>query len=297
QSNKVHKLEKGRMLGPFCEKNFTTSQFLPLHDDPNIFICSQWQRNKSKPNFLYLTYRTLVALFFLGTWISSMKTEEHADKWPIFLTNWGYTICTLQIVLNAVMLWCWVLSTRLKDAPMLKEKSLKMYPVYWLLNTISTPVAIGITITYWTVVYNPNEMKFNFTNYYLHANNSIMMIIDLLLTAHPVKVLHFVYPMIFAFAYSLFSWIYYAAGGKGILKDKPRSIYKILDWDKPLTTTLTCLGIILFLVSLYFLICLISKGRHAVYEKWCQKYETDNHITERKENGAYVNEGMSNDVV
>jgi hypothetical protein len=68
----------------------------------------QWQKNAGV-SIIYLVYRWLFGILFLGVWISSFisaaqqntSTENFLSKWPIYLTNWGYTLCTAQALLAA----------------------------------------------------------------------------------------------------------------------------------------------------------------------------------------------------
>lgn len=50
-------------------------------------------------------------------------------------------------------------------------------------------------------------------NYFVHGNNSLLMMIDLWIVCNPVRILHFLYPVIFGLFYVIFSVIYYFAGG------------------------------------------------------------------------------------
>ncbi|XP_018568774.1 protein rolling stone-like [Anoplophora glabripennis] len=284
------------MLGPFCQKHFTLKQFYPVHDDPHTFIYSQWQRDKSKPNLLYLTYRTIMALLFLVTWLITIFRESEGGIWPIFLTNWGYTVCTTQAVMAFGILATYVLAPRFKKLPNLRENTLKAYPVYWVLYTIATPLAFGITFMYWVVIYDAKKMTFDAMNYFVHGNNSIMMMIDLWIVSQPTRILHFVYPAVLGIMYTIFSIIYYVEGGT--TKDGSKCIYKILDWEKPMPTALTCLGVTVFLILLHLVVFLIYKVRITLYERcFSSKQDTPSGLTETKRQAAYVNEGMSHDVV
>jgi hypothetical protein len=68
----------------------------------------QWQKNAGV-SIIYLVYRWAFGILFLGVWIWSFisaaqqntPTENFLSKWPIYLTNWGYTLCTTQALLAA----------------------------------------------------------------------------------------------------------------------------------------------------------------------------------------------------
>ena len=69
-----------------------------------------------------------------------------------------------------------------------------------------------------------------------HLFNSVYIVVDLFVTAMPVRLFHFVYPMIYAIVYIIFSVIYWAADG--VNQNGFDYIYEPLDWDSPGTAAL-----------------------------------------------------------
>jgi hypothetical protein len=67
-------------------------------------------------------------------------------------------------------------------------------------------------------------------NLLTHAFNSILMVLDVILVAHPFRLIHFCWSLLFIFIYFCFSVIYQLAGGTG--KNNAPSIYPALDWRK-----------------------------------------------------------------
>ncbi|KAJ8973482.1 hypothetical protein NQ317_006910, partial [Molorchus minor] len=172
---------------PEIQRLFTWQQLYPLHENHVLFVVSHWQFDKSKPSFIYLLYRTLLAAFLVATWWVSLEEK----KYPIYLTNWGYTMCLLQILLAFFMVF-FCLSIR----------------VYWITHVAATSAGFVITLIYWTVLYKPDK-TFTALNFYVHGSNSIVLLIDLLIIGHPVRFLHFVYPVLFGLAYIIFNVAYY----------------------------------------------------------------------------------------
>lgn len=98
-------------------------------------------------------------------------------------------------------------------------------------------VSIVITIIYWSILYDgkkrfslykeiigkyfliikiflpANESTLSATNILTHAFNSICMFIDLLIVAHPLRLLHMFLPVSFGLFYAFFSVIYQLCGG------------------------------------------------------------------------------------
>ncbi|CAH0562725.1 unnamed protein product [Brassicogethes aeneus] len=290
------------MLGPSWRSKLSWQVFSLEHDDPKIFTVSQWQHDKSKPGIIYLIYRIVIALFLFVTWLLSVidyknsnLTAEFRAKYLIYLTNWGYTTCTLQALVCLVMVAGSVLSSKLKSHPTIEKKVLKLYKFYRLLNVIATPVAFAITSMYWSVIYDASTMTFDEMNFFVHGSNSIFMMIDLMVVAHPVIFMHFIYTSIFGITYATFTLIYYLCGGTS--REGNVYIYTILNWDNPGTTVLTCLGVLVFLIALHCLTWALQKLRR-ISEKGEKSIVDDKtKETTKKKHQGYVNEGMANDVV
>ncbi|VEN34542.1 unnamed protein product [Callosobruchus maculatus] len=236
------------------------------HDDPSIFITCQWQKDKTVPNKKYLIYRLTVALLFLVTCLYSVYYERCMSLdcfgfWLIYLTHWGYSLCTLQALLAAIMLSASCISKRAGT------KCLKMYPCYWLMHTIATPIAFLITSLFWCAVYDPEVLSFDANNYFVHANNSLMMLVDLLVVSHPTKLAHIIYPVSFAFLYMVFTMVYHSLGG--VTRDGDPYIYTILNWDDPVPALLLCAGALCLIMVIYVMVYLLSKCRRRLHDKYC----------------------------
>ncbi|EFA11216.1 protein rolling stone [Tribolium castaneum] len=286
------------------KKNCSLKQLSLEHDEPITFVVSQWQR-EPKPSVVYLVYRWIVALFFFITFVLSIWDFKHPDadssfkaKWLIYLTNWGYTTCTLQSLISAIILSICVLAPRLRSRPNLQSSTLKFYKLYWVLNVIATDIAFGITILYWSLIYDEKVMDFDAMNFFVHANNSVLMMIDLFVVAHPIRLLHCCYPVVFGICYAVFSVIFYAAGG--ISREGQVYIYNILDWRKPGTTTVICLAVLAFIVIVHISCWGLHKFRIWTHSKCLPEAGADCNGLNKEEKdtkGAYVNEGIANDMV
>lgn len=93
------------MFAELWKREFSFNSFTLKHDSPADFYKSQWQKG-SRVNPFFLAYRWLMALAFLVTLLLSIVGIGELDqpaskraKWLIYLTHWGYAICTIQSVL------------------------------------------------------------------------------------------------------------------------------------------------------------------------------------------------------
>lgn len=103
-------------------------------------------------------------IFFVTTWlISLLQAEVNTNsnaRWLIYLTNWGYTVCTAQSIFSVIMITSALLAERRNSA---KEDYLtsKLYKTYWAVNELATVVAFTITILFWSLIYEGTYINFS----------------------------------------------------------------------------------------------------------------------------------------
>ena len=66
------------------------------------------------------------------------------------------------------------------------------------------------------------------------------VLLDLCVTARPVRLGHVLFPIMEGLSYATFSLVYWALGGTGA--GGTRWIYPMLNWGEPRTAALTVLG-------------------------------------------------------
>ena len=92
--------------------------------------------------------------------------------------------------------------------------------ISWALQTISSCIAMFVTVMYWSVLLQyvikyeviTDEANWVFA-YFFHAFNTVFMVTDLMISARPVSLYHAYLPIIYGLLYSLFSLLYWLAGG------------------------------------------------------------------------------------
>lgn len=119
------------------------------HKNPEVFCMSQWQ---SKPrNLMFLIYRILLALLFIGILTYSMThsvvIDSDFDFWFIYLTNNGLLICTFATTYAALLVtfyhFNWI---------NLETESIS-YKIFWLLSNVAIVLAFVISIVYWSLLF------------------------------------------------------------------------------------------------------------------------------------------------
>ncbi|KAK5639066.1 hypothetical protein RI129_011558 [Pyrocoelia pectoralis] len=299
------------------KKKFTAAQYSMEYHRPTAFVLSQWQTS-SQPSLLYLIYKWAITIFFIVSWVISIIDIPHLNepnfnhaKWLIYLTNWGFTMCMIQSILSTAMVTvCYSIarqdSGKIIVAALISKmiilvsetskfqdhKILRLYKVYWVTNIIATDTAFGITIVYWSLLYNANLMSPNATNIIVHVFNSVIMMVELCLAMHPVRLIHFYWSFIFGCLYVIFTVIYYFSGGTG--KNNSPAIYPILNWSKAEKTTVVCVIVCLFVVFLHVVTYCIFKLRKTIHKKWFGTKNVESAVEIGKDNPIPV---LSNDLV
>ncbi|XP_046388072.1 protein rolling stone-like isoform X2 [Ischnura elegans] len=227
-------------------------------------------------------------IFFL----EKNKTEPVEDtgfpyvaKWPIYLTNWGITACTVQAVLGAVIILQKKFSR--KDGSKMNEMPV-LYQCYWALHTTACVIAPAITILYWGLVYQSEKGPPTAVGILVHGINSALMLTDLVLIAHPYRLHHFYFPVTLSIFYSIFTIIYFLAGGTS--RDRSTKIYPQLDWSKPWTLAVpTLLGAFILVLIIHSSLYGLSLLRGSLGQRL--KRPGNFYVTEGEDNrGANIGE-------
>lgn len=224
----------------------------------------------------YLSYRWLIFLAWITFVVCSMfefgsnKPLHQHEKWPIYLTNWDMALGLTQALIGAILVSKrWRLQKILGFDPCgLKLESIER--LYWFLYVVTTNIAIGVTVCYWLAVYNPEIHQVDPLNIMMHVCNSMLMLIDLFITSIPFHLQNFWWCLSIVLFYIIFTVFYYIAGG--LDKYGYHYIYKVLDWKKPMRTSLICIGGFMFVTVLHCVVCMLANIRDRIYRKTAKKY-------------------------
>ncbi|KAL4716967.1 hypothetical protein ACJJTC_012778 [Scirpophaga incertulas] len=187
------------------------------------------------------------------------------ELFPLYMTHWGLLLIAMEITLG-IIVTLKAPTMRYNDATF----GLPWYvKVYWLLYNVTIPVAFLITVFYWGILkssgkiekYAPNPVL----DVMLHGGNSVVMLVELLCSAHPSRVLHIFQPLLFALAYLLFTVIYYFAGGQDPWGN--HFIYPVIDWSRPQHTLVVVALTGLFLALMHLLVVAAAAARDALARK------------------------------
>ncbi|KAK3705438.1 hypothetical protein QZH41_007406 [Actinostola sp. cb2023] len=203
------------------------------------------------PWYLVAVYRFILAVYCTG-WIiySGFYFTNGGPKWFIWLTNWGFFFVTLYFILSTVLTLLYHLKEKnqinvdiqMNEPSKHETESGREGAVYelpprwyhkalWVIYILAANVAVIITCLYWGLINNeaadPEGLALDISN---HLFNSVFLVIELLLSSMPIRLLHVVYPVVFTVVYMLFTVIYWAAEGTNPANNK-RYIYSYVDYS------------------------------------------------------------------
>ncbi|XP_022107359.1 protein rolling stone-like [Acanthaster planci] len=115
------------------------------------------------------------------------------------------------------------------------------FKLVWLLFNICLTVDPIVTIVYWSLLASPGKSGLGLAmDVHFHALNTVFIYADLLLSAIPVGVVHFIYPFLYGILYISFTLIYFWAGGMNPDSGGTAIYPRVLDWSRPGWTILSC---------------------------------------------------------
>ncbi|XP_013099839.1 uncharacterized protein LOC106082070 [Stomoxys calcitrans] len=259
----------------------------------NFYLC-QWQRN-TQVRIIYLFYRWITAIICLAALVCSLldigRTDEHFEnhyaKWWIYLTHWGLLFCTVQAWLAAMIVTQGMMVEREDFELMRQAKKSKLHYLYWIIYTCATVYAFIITMCYWLLVHDPEVHKVDTLNIMVHVLNSIIMLIDLAIVGHPIKLSHVYFTTGIGLAYAIFTGIYFLAGGTD--RKNETAIYPMLDWRKPGKAIIVTVCAIIFVFVVHFVCFLLYRARVWLFTKLCIR------SSHHRRDGGDICEGLNDD--
>lgn len=225
---------------------------VPAYDDRSccLFCLFQW---RCWPRLVFVIFRLCLALYTGIICILTLVYFPHRNpqrSWIMWLTSWSYLVLTChEIYAAAIVLvhstdrttgWCCReledgaagkgdhRGTNSRAADRRRPDDPEPVPCYmkleWLLFCTASPVAFIVTATN---VFLPMSGPMTAKSLNNHFLNSVVILLDLCISALPVRLLHFVYATVFYTLYYLFTLIFWSFDHTGNV------LYDSIDWDKP----------------------------------------------------------------
>ncbi|XP_003728441.1 protein rolling stone [Strongylocentrotus purpuratus] len=193
----------------------------------------------------FVVYRLLVAAYFVVFLVIHLSTAIAGViglKIFIYLSDWTLILTTFYVIvafLNAVgdyayYHWYGMYLNDYNDEPPI------LYRLQWCLFSICINISFLILVSFWPTVGVDLPTYKLAENINVHALPAVILFIDLMVTAIPIRFLHVVYPLVYGCVYLTFAAIYWASGGTDPY-GRPY-IYGILDFNHARTVGLVIVG-------------------------------------------------------
>ena len=251
------------------------------------------------PLFVFTLYRVTFTCYVTAWLVLSIVQEPKVNGfyWPMFLTSWAYSALCLHLWTATILTVSHAISHRhffclapplhrsmgtpisgtdsdldfQEDGQeevgfLMPSDRLPWYcKISWMLFSTVANGAIIVSVVYFAALYPQIYSKGQFpgaADFNLHGINSVIILLELALSALPVRLLHAVFTMVFGAAYVTMSALLYAFYSKD-------AIYPdVLDWNHPGATAGTVCGLILGAVPILQLVLFcLYKLRVFVFRK------------------------------
>lgn len=248
---------------------------------PDEFLTSQWNPNRSngETSVWYFVYRVIAMVYFVSSSIAYIVTLSYDQSlFFIYLTHWGVMLIAAFQICDFAMLAVNLAKPKNREEGEINSDM----KITWILSTSASSAAFFITPFYWIVLFDPEEDKLDYFNVFVHALNSVIVFIEVWVTARPWRWQHFYQPVVFGAIYVTFSLIYHAADGKD--KNGKPYIYTVLDWREPGTAAAWSIGAIFLAVLAHFINVGLCELRRYIAGK-CAKEAGNNRVEPLRNSG------------
>lgn len=254
------------------------------YDHPDDFILQQWQTS-SYVDPCYLIYRYLffitlsVIAYCTIRWNTDVSFEIKLMSLAYF-TIWSYLLCIVYGFLGVFIVTKAYIKQH-RGSPYVVPDFPCLVPTYWVLQNVVTELSFGVSIAFWTLVHgSETAVPVGRFTWALHIWNSSLLLMDFFIVSVPVRILHVYFSMIIGVVYSIFSYLYYVAGGKR--SDGKHYVYKQLNWkDNPLKAALLCFAAVCSLLVVRVLMFGFFRLRVWIYYTYYDEKDVGDNVRRR----------------
>ncbi|XP_014678555.1 PREDICTED: protein rolling stone-like [Priapulus caudatus] len=226
------------------------------HPDASLFATSAWGWHSST----FIGYRAVLSLFFLSGLVASLVTAPvryvgRPETWPIYLTNQTLVILNAHLIVSLVLAVRQYLSQRNKKGFLPSSgdggPARWQHKLSWVLFNLSACLAPAVSAAYWTMIHDASR-AIDAENLVKHALAAAAIVVDVIVTATPVRLPHAWQPAAYLALYAAFSAAYWAAGGTDDHR-RPR-IYAFLDYgERPASAAAHAVAMATALPAFFFM--------------------------------------------
>lgn len=203
--------------GSFCDvfrNEFQLKNFGFNFCRRDAFEASQWRW----PRPIFIVYRVILAVYTVAVVCNTAAISSTFLRYPYltWYTYWAYIVLTLHCVYSAVVA---IVACACCSSAQTPNDKLPVYlKIDWLLFVVASNAAPIITVAYFVGAYSTTDKNFlQDKTINEHLVNTVLIILEFCIAATPVRILHFVYPIVFGVAYAIFTVIYWAVNHNNVL--------------------------------------------------------------------------------
>ncbi|XP_060075002.1 protein rolling stone-like isoform X2 [Ylistrum balloti] len=239
------------------------------HDNPSDFVKPQWPINQK----IYVAYRLIIAAGMVGWIISDVMYETevfYSDRrwlYLIYATNWSFILLGLTAIVQAICVTFYSCRTDWTLDRQTFERMPRSLKFQWGLQNLSYNSAVVVTISYWGFLtfLDTSKILTSDMSRLKHTLNTTYVVLDLLISASPIRLLHMLFAIMLGSIYSLFNAIYFLNDGT-ILQGRHYA-YNVLNWENPAEAIVTCVLCIVQAILSQFILYEIYKLRSWIFSK------------------------------
>lgn len=247
------------------------------HDNPADFVTPQWPINQKA----YTVYRIILAFGMVAWIVADLMYESqkfyHDRMWLylVYATNWSFILLGMSTFFQAV---CSLFYSTRPSGCIDRQSFDRMPPslkVQWVLQNLAYNSSIVVTISYWSFIAFIEHSAILMTDMsrLKHTLNTLIVIVDLMISATPIRILHMFITVMLGSVYSLFNALYFLNNGT-ILQGRHYA-YNVLNWDHPQEAVVTCILCIIQSIFSQIILYELYKCRSWIHSKSIFQREND----------------------
>ncbi|GAB1609250.1 protein rolling stone-like [Argonauta hians] len=203
--------------------------FFLKYQHPEHFVTSSFKTSKH----FYLAWNILWSVYHVVGVLMIFLVPRDTNiiaKVLVYATIWGYLALSLTVFTDLAVVICFQYIPRFKKQVETQTLPLAM-KILWIFSNVSYCNGVLITCGYWILLYNSNNVKNMYLNVMEHAINSVYILLNMFVTAKPMRIYHVWQSIVTFLIYILFSLVYFFSGGTSLTNS--RVIYFFTDWGHP----------------------------------------------------------------
>lgn len=204
-------------MGNAFRSEFQLKYFGFADTKPEKFYVSEWFQNR----IAFVGYRVFMFLYCL---IWSINTTiilvPHYPQYYGYLSDWSEWSLVIYF---GIALGVAIYGLTMKETPeesrltgcctgskICQDNLRWFHRLCWVVFNAVMTINIVVTVLFWALL-SGFPVKSQVANIHQHVMNTVLMVTELFVVAFPMRVLHFIYPMMFGLTYMLFTLILHAA--------------------------------------------------------------------------------------